>query len=82
MISEKLREKVEKRYGCHNHPPRVDSYRAQRGWHHFWGLGDAFPRRFAIMMDVQDRMSRECMYDRSSTDPQCAGCKHDKNNPN
>lgn len=63
MTSEKLSEKVEKRYGCHNHPPRKDHYLTSYG------------------VKVVDRMSRECMYDRSSTDPQCAGCKHDQNQP-
>lgn len=49
------------RYGCFNRKPF-------REWCESSSLMDASHWPF--------RMSRECRYDRSETDPACKGCKH------
>ena len=58
-------------YGCHNHPPRSDYVEVTSPYEHIANLlGLTLVRKYPF------RMSKECMYDLSKTDPQCAGCKH------
>lgn len=59
------------RYGCWNRPDEFEPYTiVQDGWRVFGA--DLIPRR----AEIEFRMSHECRYDRSETDPACAGCKH------
>lgn len=54
-------------YGCHNHPPYVDSYVTGRGWDR-WG-------RVAVY-HVLNTASKDCRYDLNHSDPRCKDCTH------
>lgn len=63
------------RYGCHNRPDEFEpAVWLQDGW--MPAVIDGEPTRLPRMIDIEFRMSNECRYDRSETDPACAGCKH------
>jgi len=57
------------RYGCHNRPEFAAEYYAKSGY-------DWSGNRVQVWTLVPHRMSTECRYDQSLTDPMCSGCKH------
>lgn len=58
--------------GCHNkpRPTAATTHQAQDGWLSFEGS------RLPNLVPVPFRMSTTCQYDKSATDPGCAGCQH------
>lgn len=70
-------------YGCHNRPDRTPPYFAQNGYGEgkFKGeqhMGDGNWLRQPVYKKVLNVMSKDCRYDKSSTDAKCAGCNHNK----
>lgn len=71
-------------YGCHNRPRPVKPttftagtvHSAQTGWREYEERGHIV--RVPVYQLVPHRMSTECQYDKGTTDPRCAGCKHIK----
>lgn len=60
-VHDKVRIEHDKPYGCHNHQDRSEGYLGST-----WGTA-----KF-----IEFRMSKECRYDMSLTDPRCENCKH------
>jgi hypothetical protein len=54
-------------YGCHNHPPRVDSYCSGHG---FDSSG------MVKQCVVQNTASKECKYTLNTSDLKCKDCIH------
>lgn len=68
-----------KPYGCHNQPRPVAgavTHLAQSGYEEpvdeNWGWFSRKPR----YVEIHHTMSTDCRYDKSTTDPRCAGCQH------
>lgn len=61
--------------GCWNKPrPTAETtHVAQAGW---LAVVSAVPSRMPRMVTVPHRMSTTCKYDKSGSDPGCAGCQH------
>lgn len=64
-------------YGCHNLPRPVAgavTHLAQAGWR-----VDGRPlSREPVMVPIHHVMTTTCQFDKSTTDPSCAGCHHIK----
>jgi len=67
------------RPGCWNkpRPTEATTYIAQAGWDVSYEhrLSGPIPMsREPVLIDIPHRMSTTCKYDKSATDPGCAGC--------
>jgi len=63
--------------GCNGkpRPTAASTYRAQAGW--LDGITDqGAPVRVPVYREIPHRMSTTCQYDKSASDPGCAGCHH------
>lgn len=72
-VHEKVRISEDKPYGCHNRSWDTKSYYAPNRMAGSDGYKPMF--RYEAVR-VEHKMSRECRYDMSNTDPRCGGCKH------
>lgn len=63
-----------KSYGCHNlpRPTETTTHPAQDGWFYDASGMTRKPR----IVQIQHVMTTECRYDKTDTDPCCAGCVH------
>lgn len=61
---------AEHRYGCWDRLSFKNWFRAQDGW---WHDGSELVGKSAM---VPHRLSTDCRYDRSLSDPACRGCRH------
>lgn len=60
-----------KPYGCHNRTFEKVYFAPTR----IYGYGGIFS--YGVTR-ITHRLSTDCKYDKSATDPRCAGCKHIK----
>lgn len=77
VLDHKVHEKVKidqgKPYGCHNGDRRMQGYYAPNRMAGSDGYKPMF--RYEAVR-IEHRMSKECRYDMSLTDPRCDGCNH------
>lgn len=72
-VSDIVRIKDSKPYGCHNGARDFTGYHAPN---RFAGTTGNEPIWWIGRMKVPHVMSRECRYDMSLTDARCGGCNH------
>lgn len=72
-VHDKVKIAEDKPYGCHNGDRDCKGYYAPQ---RFSGSDGYKPMFRYEAVRVPHRMSKECRYDMSLTDPRCNGCKH------
>lgn len=54
-------------YGCYNRPPISTHYK---------GLNGISPYGHFNVVDIPNVNTKDCQYSKTTTDPRCAGCRH------
>lgn len=72
-VHKKVKIAADKPYGCHNREWDSKGYYAPNRMAGSDGYKPMF--RYEAVR-IPHRMSQECRYDMSLTDPRCGGCKH------
>lgn len=54
-------------YGCYNRPPMSETYK---------GLMGVGPQGAFKVVDIPNANTKDCQYNKTTTDPRCQGCSH------